>query len=129
MGLSDDALRTEDDIRGGVRGKSLRRAGASRVTVVGTAPIRVEVTAATAARGAHPEEATVRIGAETPMPRWCHASCCSGETEITGPYGAHDAQLYLDEKGYPTGWFGDEHETVLFILVLARRDWKKETWP
>jgi hypothetical protein len=52
--------------------------------------------------------------------RWCHASCCSGETEYSGPYCSHDAQLFLDELGYPCGYFGEYHDKVLEIIVAAR---------
>jgi hypothetical protein len=50
-------------------------------------------------------------------PRRCGASCCSGETEIAGPCGRHDAQAFLDEKDFPHDFFGENHGAVLDILT------------
>jgi hypothetical protein len=49
--------------------------------------------------------------------RWCHASCCCGETELGEAFGPHDAQLWLDEYGYPSGYFGDEQAGLLAMIV------------
>ena len=59
-----DDMRSEYDIRGGVRGKYFSRYVASRVSVLGSAPIRVEATPSTASLGTHPVESTVRLVAE-----------------------------------------------------------------
>jgi hypothetical protein len=57
-------MRTEYDIRGGLRGKYFSRYVASRVSVLGSASIHVEATASTASLGTHPDESTVRFVAE-----------------------------------------------------------------
>jgi hypothetical protein len=50
-------------------------------------------------------------------PRQCRATCCPAGSEITGPWGRHDAQLLLDEKGFPSGFFGKHHAALLDVLV------------
>jgi hypothetical protein len=57
-------MRSEYDIRGGLRGKYFSRYVVSRVSVLGSAPIRVEATVSTASLGIHPGESTVRLVAE-----------------------------------------------------------------
>lgn len=55
---------------------------------------------------------------------WCHASCCSGETELTdlpaSVIHAHDAQLFLDQNGLPSGSLGEQHEAVVRAMVQFR---------
>jgi hypothetical protein len=46
-------------------------------------------------------------------PRTCRASCCPEGSELTGPFGLHDAQLMLDQKGYRYGHFGKDHNAIL----------------
>jgi hypothetical protein len=50
-------------------------------------------------------------------PRQCRATCCPAGSEITGPWGRHDAQLLLDGKGFSFGYFGKDHERLLDVLV------------
>jgi hypothetical protein len=50
-------------------------------------------------------------------PRYCHASCCNGETEVRGPWGIHDAQSLCDAKSLPRGYFGKDHKAVLDLCV------------
>jgi hypothetical protein len=50
-------------------------------------------------------------------PRRCMASCCPGGSEITGPWGRHDAQFFLDGKGFSFGFFGKHHAALLDVLV------------
>jgi hypothetical protein len=50
-------------------------------------------------------------------PRRCRATCCPAGSEITGPWGRHDAQFFLDGKGFSFGYFGKDHEKVLDVLV------------
>jgi hypothetical protein len=50
-------------------------------------------------------------------PRYCHASCCNGETEIRGQWSEHEAQSLLDAKGFPSGFFGKNHSAILAFGV------------
>lgn len=64
QGNEREGMRSEYDIRGGVRGKYFRRYVESRVSILGSTSIRVETTASTASLGTHPDESTVRFVAE-----------------------------------------------------------------
>lgn len=46
-------------------------------------------------------------------PRRCTASCCPEGSDIAGPWARHDAQALLDQRGFPYGHFGDDHDAVL----------------
>jgi hypothetical protein len=50
-------------------------------------------------------------------PRRCNASCCPEGSDIAGPWGQHDAQFFLDGKGFSFGYFGKDHEKLLAVLV------------
>lgn len=51
----------------------------------------------------------------------CHASCCQGETWLCEDH-EHLEQWWLDQNGYPSGYFGDQHPLVVELLGDARRD-------
>lgn len=50
---------------------------------------------------------------------WCHASCCRGETELEtfSKMMFHQAQMSLDQHGFPSGYFGEDHWRVIEAMT------------
>ena len=69
------------------------------------------------------------VAADTSVPRWCHASCCSGETRIdTTEFTSHEAQWLLDQLGYPSGSLGwDEFTHSIFAKIIRDRAITEQT--
>jgi hypothetical protein len=57
--------------------------------------------------------------------RWCHASCCSGETNYDGSFCCHDAQLVLDQNGWPHGYFGEQTWAIQDKVIRFYENRKK----
>ena len=55
------------------------------------------------------------------MKTYCHATCCSGETELTrGNQDPHLLQWILDRLGCPSGHLGKDTQTVLQAMSVAK---------